>query len=270
MSAENRHDRRSHHVDRLGGTIRYDVVGDGSLHFVAWPAGTRPLDDLVPFAEQLVDRCDARVALIQPRGCPGSTLPVGGHTLADLAGDVVAVLLALGSTPVLGIGHAFGNRIMRMTATLRPDLLDGLVLFAAGGLFGPTSRFTEDMAIVGNTELPTPERVEALGRCYFEPGRADPSAWLDPPSADAGRITRVVAEPPHVWWDGGSAPMLVVQGADDQSATPENGLALAAAHPGRVSLQTIEGGAHALPLDRPAECARLVVAWLTLHDLAHR
>ena len=49
--------------------------------------------------------------LVQPRGCEGSTLPVGGHTLADLAGDVAAVLRHLDHGPAVLLGHAFGNRV---------------------------------------------------------------------------------------------------------------------------------------------------------------
>ena len=58
------------------------------------------------------------------------------------------------------------------------------------------------------------------------------------------------------------APMLVLQGALDQSAPPANGEALHAADPNRVELHTLEGAAHTLPIDRPAQCAQIVSDWL--------
>ena len=76
----------------------------------------------------------------------GARFPSGGHTLADLAGDVAAVLHHLDRGPAVLLGHAFGNRVMRMTATLWPDLVCGVVLLAAGGLFPSTPLFEESLA----------------------------------------------------------------------------------------------------------------------------
>lgn len=251
-------------VERVGGLIAYDTVGEstgGSSDVVCWPAGTRPIDDLRPFAAELHARSGRRVVLVQPRGCEGSTLPVGGHTLADLAGDVGAVLLELANGPAILLGHAFGNRVMRMTSTLRPDLVSGLVLLASGGMFPSTPLFFESMRIAGDADRPMEERLAAFGRAYFEDG-TDPSLWWRPPSKAASRIKDAEAGPLAVWWNGGSAPMLVIQGELDQSAPPANGEALRAANPHRVELHTLAGAAHTLPIDLPAQCAQIVADWL--------
>jgi pimeloyl-ACP methyl ester carboxylesterase len=251
-------------AERLGGQIAYLTVGErhGVLHdVVCWPAGTRPIDDLLPFAGALSERSERRVVLVQPRGCEGSTLPVGGHTLADLAGDVAAVLLELDNGPAVLLGHAFGNRVMRMTSTLRPDLVSGVVLLASGGMFPSTTLFWESIARAGDADLPMDERLAAFGQAYFEEG-TDPSLWWRPPSKAASKIKDAEAGPLGIWWNGGSAPMLVVQGELDQSAPPANGEALLAANPHRVELHTIPGAAHTLPIDRPVPCADLVTEWL--------
>ncbi len=253
-------------VARLGGHVAYEEVSAGETDasqpdVVCWPAGTRPIDDLVPFARELADGSGRRVVLVQPRGCEGSTLPVEGHTLADLAGDVVAVLRHLDAGPAVVLGHAFGNRVMRMTATLWPDLVCGIVLFAAGPMFPSTDLFHQAMAEARDDSLPMEERLAAFGRAYFEDG-GDPSLWWRSPSRAAARIKDADAGPLSVWWAGGSAPMLVVQGELDQSAPPANGEALHAADPGRVELHTVAGAAHTIPIDRPAQCARLVADWL--------
>lgn len=256
------------HVERLGGQVAYDVIEAGNrdpgrtlADVVCWPGGTRPIDDLRPLAAEIATRTGRRVVLVQPRGCEGSTLPLGGHTLADLAGDVAAVLRRLDSGPAVLLGHAFGNRVMRMTATLWPDLVRGVVLLAAGGLFPSTPLFEESLARAGDADLPMEERLAAFGRAYFEDG-SDPSLWWRPPSRAAWKIKDADAGPTAVWWSGGSSPMLVVQGELDQSAPPANGEALHAADPNRVELHTIEGAAHTLPIDRPAQCAELVSDWL--------
>ncbi len=255
------------HVERLGGLVGFDVItpGDGGgghgADVVCWPAGTRPITDLVAFARELADRSGRRIVLVQPRGCDGTTLPVGGPTLADLAGDVAAVLRHLDTGPSVLLGHAFGNRVMRMTATLWPDRVRGIVLLAAGPMFPSTPLFHESLRRAADAELAMEDRLDAFGRAYFEPG-GDPSLWWRPPSKEAWRIKDADAGPLAVWWSGGSSPMLVVQGELDQSAPPANGEALHAADPGRVELHTIPGAAHTLPIDRPAQCAEIVADWL--------
>lgn len=121
------------------------------------------------------------------------------------------------------------------------------------------------MEAAQDRDLPMDQRVAAFGRAYFEAGTTDPMLWWKPPSQLASITKQISAEPIRVWWDGGDVPMLVVQGALDQSAPPGNGEDLASRHPGRVTLHTIEGAAHTLPIDRPAECARLVLDWLEGH-----
>lgn len=259
-------ERTSHTVDRLGGEVRYDIIGDGPSDVVCWPGGTRPLDDLIPLAEHLARLADVRMILVQPRGCPGNTLPLGGHTLADLSGDVTAVLDGLHNGPAVLVGHAFGNRVMRMSATLRPDLVHAVVLFAAGGMVGSTDEFFAAMKAAQDRDLPMEQRVAAFGRAYFEEGATDPMLWWKPPTKLASITKQIRAEPIDVWWSGGTVPMLVVQGALDQSAPPGNGEALAADHPDRVTLHTIEGAAHTLPIDRPVQCAQLVADWLHTLD----
>jgi pimeloyl-ACP methyl ester carboxylesterase len=246
-------------VSRLGGEVRFDLIGSGRRDVVCVPGGNRPLDDLLEFANELVARADVRMVLVQPRGHPGSTLPLGDHTLADLASDVVAVIGDLGRPPAVVLGHAFGNRVVRMAATLRPDLVAGVVLCSAGGMAGPTKAFFESMAYAIDTAHPIDERIAAFRRAYFEEG-ADPMVWWRP--GPAALTKEINAEPAHVWWGGGQGPMLVVQGELDQVAPPANGEALEREFPERVTLHTITGATHTVPIDRPAEFAALVADWL--------
>jgi pimeloyl-ACP methyl ester carboxylesterase len=65
------------------------------------------------------------------------------------------------------------------------------------------------------------------------------------------------------WWSaGGTVPILVIQGLQDQIATPENGRKLKAEAPERVELIEIDGAAHALLPERPTEIARAATTFL--------
>ncbi|MFX7739792.1 alpha/beta fold hydrolase, partial [Acinetobacter baumannii] len=82
-------------------------------------------------------------------------------TLHDLAGDVAAVIRALGQGPAVVVGHAYGNWVARMTAVDHPDLVRGVVIAAAAArTFPPALSRATNRA--GDTGLPEAERLEAL------------------------------------------------------------------------------------------------------------
>ena len=60
----------------------------------------------------------------EPRGVGGSTGPLGDLTMADLADDVAAVIRERTEGTATLVGHAFGNRVARMTATEHPELVE--------------------------------------------------------------------------------------------------------------------------------------------------
>ncbi len=67
----------------------------------------------------------------QPRGIAGSTGPMDGQSLHDLAGDVALCIRSLCQHPVVLLGHAFGNVFARVVTTDHPDLVKAVVLTAA-------------------------------------------------------------------------------------------------------------------------------------------
>src|ERR1700675_3878353 len=108
------------HVSAGPAQLRVRIAGEGPV-LVLLPGLGRPSEDLDPFAEFVA--AGYRVVQPDPRGSAGSTGPLEGRSLHDLAADVAAVIEAVGGENVVIIGHAFGNRIARTVASDRPDLV---------------------------------------------------------------------------------------------------------------------------------------------------
>jgi pimeloyl-ACP methyl ester carboxylesterase len=162
------------------------------------------------------------VAAPEPRGLAGSEGLTTDLGLDDLAHDVAAVIDHFGDTATV-LGHAFGNRVARMTATIHSDLVDGVVLLACGGLVPPSDRAAKALADVFDAGRDEQAHLEAVRIAFFAPGN-DPSVWRNgwyPAVADM-QIQALKRIDPAVWWTAGTAPVLVVQAADDAIAVPAN------------------------------------------------
>src|SRR4051794_22777832 len=95
---------------RLSGS----VLGEGAP-LVLLPGLGRSSSDLLPLAELLAE-AGYGVLLPSPRGMEGSTGPLDGLTLHDLAADIAVLIEGWTEGPVTVIGHAFGNRVARTLA----------------------------------------------------------------------------------------------------------------------------------------------------------
>jgi pimeloyl-ACP methyl ester carboxylesterase len=237
------------------------VAGAGKT-VVMLPGLGRPSDDLVPLAERVI-AAGYRVALPMPRGLGESTGPLAGITLHDLAADIAHVIRALGDGPVPVVGQAFGNRIARVLATDRPELVSAVLLLGASGKVAGGAALTAANARAKDPSLPMAERIEAARLTMVGPGR-DPTPWLD---GWDERTTRAygdaaAATPVDEWWTAGHAPVLIVQGLADVMAPPENGRMLLAELGSRGTLVELDGIGHALPVEAPEEVARVVVDYL--------
>ena len=62
--------------------------------------------------------------------------------------------------------------------------------------------------------------------------------------------------------------MLVVQGLDDKIAVPENGYALKAEFPERITLEGIPDAGHLLLAEKPDEVAKAVISFLKHNSIA--
>ena len=232
--------------------LRVFTAGDGPALVMLPTIGQGPAS-LEPLAGRLV-AAGFRVILPEPRGYGESVGPLEAVTLEDLATDVARSIEAVGGAPAVVAGHAFGNRIGRMLAQQRPDLIRGVVLMAAGGKFPPTAEATKDGQTAVNKNVPDDQRAAAAKAAFFGP-QSNPTTEdliLDGVSADTTKMMRAAARAPlESWWSGGRGPMLVIQGLADVDAPPENGRSLKADYPERVTLVEFVGLGHFMVRERP-------------------
>jgi pimeloyl-ACP methyl ester carboxylesterase len=194
----------------------------------------------------------AQIIAINMRGVGGSRGPLDNATLHDLASDVAGVLETLQCGPAHILGHAFGNRIARCLATDHPAMVRKVILVAAGGLIGPSTPLGSTFRDVPRSKLTGPECV-ALGARWLSPVSdqsvlAPVECWPRVHLAHLAAGKRVRLDE---WWTGGSAPLLVIQGLDDEAAPPANGHALRDQLGERVQLLDIPRAGHFLILEQP-------------------
>ncbi|RLE22248.1 MAG: alpha/beta hydrolase, partial [Actinobacteria bacterium] len=199
----------------------------------------------------------------EPRGIGQSDSPLAGLTMADLADDIAAIIRALDIAPATIVGHAFGNRVTRVTATRHPDLVESVVLLACGGLVPPAPEIATALMAVFDTELSDADHLAQVDMAFFAPGN-DPSVWADgwfsevaTAQAGANQGTKI-----ETWWDAGSADVLVVQPADDLIAVPANGEHIVDTLGDRASMVTVPNAGHALLPEQPAAVAVALLTWL--------
>jgi pimeloyl-ACP methyl ester carboxylesterase len=254
-------------MDATNGPARLRVftAGDGPTVVMLAHIGGGP-PELEPLAQRLV-AAGLRVVLPEPRGYGESVGPLEGVTLRDLAADVAQAIETVGGAPVVVAGHTFGNRLARMLAQDRPDLVRGVILMAAGGKFPPSA----EAAQIGQTLyhiIPIERRRVAAKMLFFgpqsNPTTDDIDIILNSISSDTGKMQLAAMNrvPVESWWPGGKGPMLVIQGLADVSAPPENGRSLKIDYPDRVTLVELAGLGHFMTRERPDLVAEAIIAFV--------
>jgi pimeloyl-ACP methyl ester carboxylesterase len=252
-----------------GVSIETLIHGSGPVVVMIASLG-RPAEDFDDLASHIAD-AGFTAARPQPRGIAGSSGPMEQVSLGDLADDVAMVIGGLGEGPAVVIGHAFGQRVARMLATSKPDLVRAVVTLAAGGKVPIPQRARAALAGCFDASLSAAEHLENVRYGFFADGN-DPSVWRDGWHDEVARMQRTAtlglgaagsaSVHEQSWWAGGRAPMLVIQGLQDTIALPENGRQLKAAFADRVELIEIDGAGHALLPEKPDAIANAVLAFL--------
>ncbi len=244
------------------GPIEVRVVGEGPtvMMIPSLGRGARDFDDLSARVAAAGYRCLAP----EPRGIGGSTGALDDLSMADLAADAAAVVRSLGGGRATVVGHAFGNRVARMLATDHAEVVESVVLLACGGIVQPEPEIHEALFAVFDVELSDDQHLAHVATAFFAPGN-DPGVWFDGWHGGVaffqGRAT--ANQPVAHWWGAGSAPVLVVQPADDLLAPPANADRIKADLGARARLVTIDDAGHALLPEQPEAVAAALLEWLS-------
>ncbi|MSR10873.1 MAG: alpha/beta hydrolase [Gammaproteobacteria bacterium] len=214
-----------------------------------------------------------RMIAVNQRGIMGSTGSLENLTLHDYAADVVAIIDSLGIPKAHLIGWALGNRTSRVVATDFPDRVASITLIAAGGLAEPLTEPGELGELLGNAALPVAEKVRLARRTLFSDATPDSVieefvSTLQYWNAARASQTRANRDTPlQEWWAGGNGPMLIVQGLDDKTAPPANGIQMQAEFGDRITLVNLENAGHLMGMEQPQATAAAIIEFLHKHPV---
>jgi pimeloyl-ACP methyl ester carboxylesterase len=184
-----------------------------------------------------------------------------------MADDVAGVVTSLKLGSVHMAGNDFGNRVARMFAASHPELTRSVILLAAGGKVQPKPAAFHALNVIFNPASTDAEVLAAMPYLVSNPADSARVWALLKPSRDPGAaaIERAAAEatPLQAWWaPPGPTAYLILQGADDQIAPPENGVELQKQLGERATLVNVPGAAHLLPLEQPETAASHMVGFI--------
>ncbi len=243
------------------GDVRIEVLGQGAgPAIVLLPSLGRGATDFDAMAAPIA-QAGYRVLRPQPRGIGASRSPSPYADLHDCAADIAAVIEANGGGAALVAGHAFGNRVARMLATDRPDLVRGVCLIAANVGHAPsTPPIREAIRNSADPSLSDEVRLQALRYAFFAPGN-DPRPWLQgwhPAVLAAQRLAgdRTARQEDYA---GGRAPILYLQPGHDPLAHVEDALAFKRALGDRVRVVVIDNASHAAIAEQPEVIGRALI-----------
>ncbi|MPY58049.1 alpha/beta fold hydrolase [Streptomyces spongiae] len=140
-----------------------------------------------PHAEALADRF--RVIVPDLRGHGRSEVPARGNTPAEMAEDLAALIRALGTGPVVAVGHSMGGQVVNLLAVHHPDAVRSVV--ALDPAHGAQGAEVEGIP----ARLAEYERYGARAAASFIAGAFSPSA---PPGLRAAHIRTMLGTPDHV------------------------------------------------------------------------
>jgi 3-oxoadipate enol-lactonase len=252
-------------------TLRYEVAAadDGAVPLLLGGSLGTTLLMWDPQVGPLAAR--RRVIRFDHRGHGGSPVPAGPYTIADLGGDVVALLDRLGIARASYCGLSIGGMVGMWLAAHAPERIDRLVLISTAPWLPPASAWTERAAAVRAAGTPAVVADAVVGR-WFTPGFAARSpgvveryrAMIAATDAEgyASCCEAVGALDVRPALPAIGAPTLVIGGADDPSTPPEHARAIASAIPG-ARLEILDPAAHLASVERADVVTALVAAHLS-------
>ena len=245
-----------------GATLECTLCGSGTPVVLLANAGcsTGYFDDLA----RALAAGGLQTISVNMRGTGESRGSLDGTSLHDLAGDVAEVLEALDCGAAHLVGHAFGNRVARCLAADQPALVRSVTLLAAGGLIGPATPLGTNFRNATEIKMNGSDCVTVLGARWLSPA-SDPKVLAQVecwPAALVAHLATSRGVALEEWWGAGTAPLLVIQGLDDEIAPAGNGHALREQFGERVRVIDLPRAGHFLLLEQPEAVTRAVAAFV--------
>ena len=245
-----------------GMAVWYEL-GDGPGVIMLASAG-REASDFNELAARVAE-AGHRVYLVQPPEIDGAKASRDAPDLFSLAEDLSPVL-DRAESPVVFVGHAFGNRVARAAGTLYPDRTKAIILLAAGDRVPIPERASAALNACFNPLQSREVRLSNIRYAFFSADNEIPDYWVRGWHGKTARLQgRATGKTdPKSWRTGGSAPMLVMTGLDDTIATPENTIdVLEKDYPDRVRPVRIKNAGHALLPEQPTLIADEILTFLS-------
>lgn len=255
--------RRTEVVRGDGVAIVTFVEGTGPTIVMLPSSGRDGGDDFDSVAHMLA-QAGFRVLRPQPRGMMGSTGPMQGVSLHQLADDVVMVIDKLGGGRAVIVGHAFGHFVARMAAVDHPAEVRGVVLAAAAASTWPADIAATPLR-AGDLNAPEADRLAALRLGFFAADH-DPHPWLKGWWPKAQQMETDSREKSGVkqsdWWSAGTAPLLELIPASDPFKPKAYWGELKQSYGDRVQTVVIPDASHALFPEQPQAIADAIIRWV--------
>jgi pimeloyl-ACP methyl ester carboxylesterase len=245
------------------GDVRIQVLEQGSgPAIVLLPSLGRGAEDFEEIAAALA-AAGYRVLRPQPRGIGRSVGPLANIDLHDYAADAAAVIEHAAGEAAFVVGHAFGNRVARMLAVVRPELVRAVALIAAN--VGKDPSPPDMRKAIRDSADPTvneAQRLAALQFAFFAPGN-DARVWLTGWHPEVLAAQRLAGDktPRAQDYAAGRAPVLYLQPEHDPLARVKDVDDYRRALGERVTVVVIPNASHAVIVEQPG----LVSAALTAY-----
>jgi 3-oxoadipate enol-lactonase len=209
-----------------------------------------------------------RVVRYETRGHAGAPVPDGPYSIADLGGDVVALLDRLGVERAHFAGLSLGGMTGMWLGVNAPDRIDRLVLLCTSAMLARDVDWPARAALV--REQGTGAIAQATVERWFTPG------YIEANPEVAARMRALIADTPAEGYAGCAeaiaamdqeeairtvrAPTLVIAGIEDPATPPRHGELIAERIP-NARLELVNG-AHLSNYERAEDVTRLILAHL--------
>ena len=217
-----------------------------------------------PLAEQL------RVVRFDTRGHGDSPVPPGPYSLAELGGDLLALLDRLEIERASICGVSLGGAVAMWSAVHAPERVERLAVCFSSARFGPAPEW------LARAQLVRKQGTEAIadavvGRWFTDAMRRERPQVIEqmramvaatPAEGYAASCEAMAGIDLREQLGAIGAPTLVVSGSEDPATPPEHGRAIAAATPDARFIE-ISGAAHLGNIERPEQFNSVLLEHLT-------